>query len=212
MTTVSTMFPSSIRGLETLADTKSRWKCRNPMQANRPGYHTPITARLNHGLEDEDDHSDESTAAVAVSVGDEIPFSLHDVEDVDWFKFDAQAGQSYVVSVLGSELSVRLEIQDDNRQVLASGRDYEVSRSRIVYDALTTGERFIKVTPFHRFGTYTLSLNHNEDGESDAVTEITMGEIIESKGLLKFKATEDEVYEIYFLDPAHKSQAGAIHT
>ncbi len=165
----------------------------------RPPYEPPQPL-----LGEEDVHGNDSSSAVAVSVGDQVAFSLSDNADVDWFKIDAVAEESYVVSVHGNGASVMLEALNGNQELLASTRGHRVDRSRVILDAVKSGEHYIKVSPFHGFGTYTLTIGYNSTGASDAVTEIDFGEIVEHNGLLKFNATVDEVYEIYFLDPAYK--------
>ena len=166
----------------------------SPSQSNQPpDQHQEIP----------DDHTDTASGATSVSIGDENSFNFHDREDVDWFMFNAEAGKSYIVSVSGNDAAIETQILDIDGNVLASVRDYDVYRSRVLFAPPRLGEYYIRLAPFHRTGEYTLRVEPNDTGATDVATEISLGQIVKGDRLLKFKANARTAYEIFFLDPIY---------
>ena len=179
----------------SLTDYRTDLVPETPSQSNR-------TPDQQHEIPD--DHTDTASGATAVSVGDENSFNLHDREDVDWFMFNAEAGKPYIVSVTGNDAAIETQILDIDGNVLALARDYDVYRSRVLFDPPRPGVYYIRLAPFHHTGTYTLKVEPNDAGATDAATEIALGQIVQGASLFKFKANARTVYEIYFLDPIYK--------
>lgn len=110
-----------------------------------------------------DDHGGGACSATLIEAGTEIVADIEDASDVDWFAFDADAGESYAIFVdpAGLHDSLLTLWDRDAASLLDENDDYGGTLgSRIVWTAEESGTYFLSVEngDFQSSGTYTLGL------------------------------------------------------
>ena len=158
-----------------------------------------------------DDHGDDIDDATAIRVGTDVPGVLDYVDDIDYFRFQAEQGQSYQIDVtLGSLDDSIVELHDYDGLFLDSNDDYSGSTaSRLSWQASSSGELYVAVAAFGSgIGTYTLTVSligdHGNDFES--ATRIGIGkavaielENLDDMEVLVFRLAPDREY-VFTLD------------
>ena len=109
-----------------------------------------------------DDHGNSEGDATAIGVGAEIRGALDYDDDIDFFRFQAERGQSYQIDVaLGTLDDSIVELYDVDWSFLDSSDDYgDTYASRLYWEAPSSGERYVFVGGYGT-GTYTLTVSHS---------------------------------------------------
>ena len=115
-----------------------------------------------------DDHGNSEGDATAIRVGTDVRGALDYDDDIDFFRFQAERGQSYQIDVaLGTLDDSIVELYDADGSLLDINDDGE----RLFWEAPSSGERYIAVVGYG-IGTYTLTVvivdDHGDTAE-DAV-------------------------------------------
>ena len=126
-----------------------------------------------------DDHGNSEGDATAIRVGADVRGTLDYDDDIDFFRFQAEAGQSYQIDVaLGTLDDSILNLYDTDGWFLDTNDDYgNTYASRLSWYAGNSGERYVAVEGYGT-GTYTLtvSLIIDDHGDSDEdATAIRVG-------------------------------------
>ena len=127
-----------------------------------------------------DDHGNSEGDATAIRVGADVRGTLDYDDDIDFFRFQAEAGWSYQIDVaLGTLYDPKLDLFDSDGSFLDTNDDYgETYASRLYWEAPSSGERYVAVKG--GTGTYTLTISlstivdDHGDSEGDA-TAIGVG-------------------------------------
>ena len=125
-----------------------------------------------------DDHGNDIGDATAIRVGADVRGALDYDDDIDFFRFQAERGQSYQIDVaLGTLDDSMVELYDVDWSFLDSNDDYgETNASRLNWEAPSSGERYVAVGGYG-IGTYTLTVSlsdliddhGNSEGEATAI-------------------------------------------
>ena len=109
-----------------------------------------------------DDHGNSEGDATAIGVGAEVRGALDYDDDIDFFRFQAERGQSYQIDVaLGTLDDSIVELYDVDWSFLDSSDDYgDTYASRLYWEAPSSGERYVFVGGYGT-GTYTLTVSHS---------------------------------------------------
>ena len=110
-----------------------------------------------------DDHGSDSCASTTINVGDELDGVIHEAFEPDWFRFQAEAGQTYTIIVrLGTLDDSLLGIWDTDGQTFLDLNDdfAETLGSRLQWTAPASGTYFLDVESAGAVstGSYTLIL------------------------------------------------------
>ena len=107
-----------------------------------------------------DDHGNSEGDATAIRVGADVRGTLDYDDDIDFFRFQAERGQSYQIDVaLGTLDDSIVELYDVDWSFLDSSDDYgETYASRLYWEAPSSGERYVAVYGYGT-GTYTLTVS-----------------------------------------------------
>ena len=107
-----------------------------------------------------DDHGNSEGDATAIRVGADVRGALDYDDDIDFFRFQAERGQSYQIDVaLGTLDDSIVELYDVDWSFLDSSDDYgETYASRLYWEAPSSGERYVAVYGYGT-GTYTLTVS-----------------------------------------------------
>ena len=118
-----------------------------------------------------DDHDWEGDAT-AIRVGAEVGLDYDD--DVDFFRFQAERGQSYQIDVaLGTLDDSELVLLDPDGRELAYNDDNGANfGSRLYWEAPSSGERYVVVWGYGT-GTYTLTVSLIIDDHGNSEREAT---------------------------------------
>ena len=127
-----------------------------------------------------DDHGNSEGDATAIGVGADVRGTLDYDDDIDFFRFQAEAGQSYQIDVArGTLYDPKLDLFDSDGSFLDTNDDYgDTYASRLYWEAPSSGERYVAVKG--GTGTYTLTISlstivdDHGDSEGDA-TAIGVG-------------------------------------
>ena len=138
------------------------------------GSYTLSVARVADPVDIADDHADTGDGATPVVVGEAVSGSLDYGDDVDFFVFEAEAGEWYRIDVsLGTLPDSVAVLYDAEESELAYNDDREDGldlASRIDWQAESAGTFYVAVGGFdERAGSYTLTVDHVVDGEFDTV-------------------------------------------
>ena len=117
-----------------------------------------------------DDHGDSEGDATAIRVGTDVRGALDYDDDIDFFRFQAERGQSYQIDVaLGTLDGSIVELYDYDGLYLDSNDDYSGSTaSRLSWQASSSGELYVAVAAFGSgIGTYTLTVAIVDDHGDD---------------------------------------------
>ena len=111
-----------------------------------------------------DDHANSEGRATAIRVGADVRGALDYDGDIDFFRFQAERGQSYQIDVaLGTLDDSIVELYDGDGSFLDTNDDYGVTyASRLSWVAPSSGERYIAVVGYG-VGTYTLTVSIVDD-------------------------------------------------
>ena len=128
-----------------------------------------------------DDHANSEGGATAIRVGADVRGALDYDDDIDFFRFQAERGQSYRIDVaLGTLDDSIVDLYDADGSYLDACYDYgDTYASRLFWEAPSSGERYVAVYGYGT-GTYTLTVSsfgdHGDDFES--ATRIAIGEAV----------------------------------
>ena len=116
--------------------------------------------------------------ATAIRVGADVRGALDYDGDIDHFRFQAEAGQSYQIDVaLGTLDNSIVYLYDAYGSLLDTNNDYgDTLASRLYWNAPSSGERYIAVVGYG-IGTYTLTVSlsdviddhGNSEGDATAI-------------------------------------------
>ena len=111
-----------------------------------------------------DDHGNSEGDATAIRVGADVRGALDYDGDIDFFRFQAERGQSYQIDVaLGTLDDSELVLLDPDGRELAYNGDYgDTYASRLYWVAPSSGERYVLVGGYGT-GTYTLTVSIVDD-------------------------------------------------
>lgn len=151
--------------------------------------------------------------ASVINLGETLIASIDDPSDIDYFKFDAVAGQVYEVFVWNASL--------EHSKVLAFGSDgltqienaswsYGFDQAHVTWRATESGIQYLEVlSPEGNIGGYQISLTEFTQGGDDhgndafAATTLQLDEIVSGNldfphdiDFFVFKAEQNQVYNI----------------
>ena len=111
-----------------------------------------------------DDHGNSEGDATAIRVGADVRGALDYDGDVDFFRFQAEAGRSYQIDVaLGTLDDSIVGLYDADGSFLDANDDYgDPYASRLYWEAPSSGERYVAVYG-DGTGTYTLTVSIVDD-------------------------------------------------
>ena len=111
-----------------------------------------------------DDHGNDIDDATAIRVGADVRGALDYDGDIDFFRFQAERGQSYQIDVaLGTLDDSIVELYDADGSLMDSNDDYgDTLASRLYWNAPSSGERYVAVEGYG-IGTYTLTVSIVDD-------------------------------------------------
>ena len=111
-----------------------------------------------------DDHGNDIDDATAIRVGAGVRGAMDYDGDIDFFRFQAEQGQSYQIDVaLGTLDDSIVELYDADGSLLDTNDDYgDTLASRLYWNAPSSGERYVAVEGFG-IGTYTLTVSIVDD-------------------------------------------------
>ena len=111
-----------------------------------------------------DDHGNDIDDATVAAVGADVEGALDYDGDIDYFRFQAERGQSYQIDVaLGTLDDSIVDLYDVGWSFLDSNDDYgDTYASRLYWEAPSSGERYVAVEGFG-IGTYTLTVSIVDD-------------------------------------------------
>ena len=128
-----------------------------------------------------DDHGDDIDDATAIRVGADVRGALDYDDDIDYFRFQAERGQSYQIDVaLGTLDDSIVDLYDVDWSFLDSNDDYgDTLASRLYWEAPSSGERYVTVEGYGT-GTYTLTVSIIDDHGNgfESATRIAIGEAV----------------------------------
>ena len=163
---------------------------------------------------DRDDHADSEVGATPIRVGTDVRGTVDFEDDIDYFRFQAQQGQSYQIDVaLGSLYDSRVELYDYDGTFLDSNDDFGDTRaSRLYWQASSSGELYVSVRAFGSgMGTYTMTVSiiddpANSDDHADSevgATAISVGTAVRGTvdfeidiDFFRFQAQQGQAYQI----------------
>ena len=125
-----------------------------------------------------DDHGNDIDDATVAAVGADVEGALDYDDDIDYFRFQAEQGESYQIDVaLGTLDDSIVELYDVDGSFLDSNDDYgDTLASRLYWNAPSSGERYVAVEGYG-IGTYTLTVSlsdiiddhANSEGDATAI-------------------------------------------
>ena len=147
-----------------------------------------------------DDHGDDPGSATEISLGGNVPGSLGEDLDEDYFFFDAVGGLAYDMSI---ETDVEGDIYFD--LVDAEGTSNSREQSSLIWQASDDGRYFIRVWS-EEIGDYTLSLkasDYADDHRKNEPTAVFIGQPTEGyilnaydRDAFTFAGVAGEAYDI----------------
>ena len=159
-----------------------------------------------------DDHANDTGGATVISVGTSIEAVIDYTDDVDYFRFTAEAGQLYEVDVaLGTLEDSNLTLLDSNGDFLIDNDDYGDSlASRVIWVAPVSGDYYIEVSSWDDddSGSYTLTVSlstiTDDHGNDDsAATAVSVGttaggsiDYAQDVDYFRFTAEAGQLYEV----------------
>ena len=112
-----------------------------------------------------DDHGNDIDDATVAAVGADVEGALDYDDDIDFFRFKAERGQSYQIDVaLGTLDDSIVDLYDTDWSFLDTNDDYgDTYASRLYWEAPSSGERYVLVGGAYTSsrGTYTLTVSHS---------------------------------------------------
>ena len=150
-----------------------------------------------------DDHANSEGGATAIRAGAGVRGVLDYDGDIDYFRFQAERGQSYQIDVAPGTLDDSIvNLYDVDWSFLDSNDDYETFASRLYWEAPSSGERYVAVEGYGT-GTYTLTVSLIDDHGNDfeSATRLVIGEAVSLElendddiDVLVFRARPGTVY------------------
>ena len=151
-----------------------------------------------------DDHGNSEWNATAIRVGADARGELDYYGDIDYFRFQAERGQSYRIDVaLGTLDDSIVNLFDSDGWFLDTNDDYgNTYASRLSWEAPSSGERYVAVEGYG-IGTYTLTVSLIDDHGNDfeSATRLVIGEAVSLElendddiDVLVFRARPGTVY------------------
>ena len=157
-----------------------------------------------------DDHGNDIDDATAIRVGADVRGALDYDGDIDYFRFQAERGQSYQIDVaLGTLDDSIVKLYDDGSLLDSNDDDGGTSASRLYWEAPSHGVYYVAVTGFYGVGTYTLTVSLSDlvddhANSEERATEIRVGEEVRGAvgsrddiDYFHFKALRGQIYRIY---------------
>ncbi len=144
-----------------------------------------------------DDHGNDIDDATAIGVGADVRGALNYDDDIDYFRFQAERGQSYQIDVaLGTLDDSIVDLYDTDWSFLDTNDDYgDTYASRLYWEAPSSGERYVLVGGAYTSsqGTYTLTVSsvgdHGNATNSGNTSYDTDGDgLIEVSDLMQLNA------------------------
>ena len=162
---------------------------------------------------DRDDHGNSEGEATAIRVGTVVPGVLDYDDDIDYFRFQAEQGQSYVVSLPQWSFSgsgtppdsdaKTITLYDSAARQLASA-NLSSSPYGIAWVALNSEYIYIAIGEDGTYGSYTLTVAPDDHGhDPSTATSIAIGESVEftlygnDTDYLRFQAEAGQDYHVY---------------
>ena len=173
------------------------------------GSYTLSVARVADPVDIADDHSNTADGATPVVVGEAVPGSVDYGGDVDFFVFEAEAGELYQVDVsLGTLPDSTAVLYDAEESELAYNDDYLSLASRIDWLAESAGTFYVAVEGYGgETGSYTLTVEPVIDdhvNSADGATPVVVGEAVpgsvDYRDDVDFFVFEAEAGEWYRID------------
>ena len=125
-----------------------------------------------------DDHGNDIDDATVAAVGADVEGALDYDGDIDYFRFQAEQGESYQIDVaLGTLHDSTVDLYDSDGWLMDSNDDYgDTLASRLYWNAPSSGERYVAVEGYGT-GTYTLTVSlsdiiddhANSEGDATAI-------------------------------------------
>ena len=157
-----------------------------------------------------DDHPNSAENATPVEIGVSAPGELEYEDDIDFFAFEATAGEYYELDVtLGTLQDPQLAILDAHGNWLATNFDYsDLAASGFIWNAPNTSTYYVQVASFTGPGTYAVTITVSDivDDHPNSAGNATPVEIgvavqgeLEYEGdgdFFAFEATAGESYEL----------------
>ena len=111
-----------------------------------------------------DDHGNDIDDATVAAVGADVEGAVDYDGDIDYFRFQAERGQSYQIDVaLGTLDDSIVSLLDSDGSFVDTNDDYgDTLASRLFWEAPSSGERYVAVEGFG-IGTYTLTVSIVDD-------------------------------------------------
>ncbi len=140
------------------------------------------------GEAQEDDHADYQYEATAILVGETVEGSISNVDDFDWFSFQAEAGKHYTIAITLGTLDASWNFLDDSDgETLATTYD---ESPFVRWLAPNSGTYYVGTQGLGGTGTYTVTVSEDSHGDDpENATAITVGESIE--GALDYEGDGD---------------------
>ncbi len=137
-----------------------------------------------------DDHGDGPESATGLTVGQAVAGQLEHGVDLDYFRFEAMAGQKYQVGLSIAELNpgkVSIFGPDGLTELVVKSRTPTSSGAQILWSATTSGDHYVALeAALNQTGPYSLSITPVSTGLDDhgdtagAATLISLGEAVEA--------------------------------
>ena len=158
-----------------------------------------------------DDHGNDRDSATAVTAGDSMEGALEYYGDLDWFVFQAEAGEFYEIDVaLGTLGDSWVELSDSDGLPLAFSDDHDNNlASRIVWKAPSSDSYYVIVSGYGTTGSYTLKVSVSDGADDhgndrDSATAVAVGSsaegVMDYDGDFDWFVFEAEMGEIYDID------------
>ena len=158
-----------------------------------------------------DDHGNSEKDPTDIRVGTDVRGTLDYDDDIDYFRFQAEQGESYQIDVaLGTLDDSIVYLYDADGSLLDSNDDDGgTSASRLYWKAPSNGVYYVAVTGFYGVGTYTLTVSLSDlvddhANSEERATEIRVGEEVRGAvgsrddiDYFHFKALRGQIYRIY---------------
>ena len=158
-----------------------------------------------------DDHGNSERDPTDIRVGTDVRGTLDYDDDIDYFRFQAEQGESYQIDVaLGTLDDSIVYLYDADGSFLDINDDYGgTSASRLYWEAPSNGVYYVAVTGFYGVGTYTLTVSLSDlvddhANSEERATEIRVGEEVRGAvgsrddiDYFHFKALRGQIYRIY---------------
>ena len=130
------------------------------------GSYTLTVSAMGDAADTRDDHGDSADEATIAIVGEPVTGAVNHREDVDYFAFAAERGQTYEIDVALEALrdSVAALYDPDGRQLEYDDDGGESRGSRIVWTAAESGTYYVAVAGWGSgTGSYTLTVSATDD-------------------------------------------------